>query len=116
MRISDWSSDVCSSDLHEREGRTGTEGDDFRAAAEDALGCNTAEADPLLEAPFDPGQFDLREAAVRRTDRRRITTNRRSINRIAAHQRCTGRAGRVGPRSEERRVGKEWGRRGRSRW
>src|SRR3546814_2695946 len=86
MRISDWSSDVCSSDLHEREGRTGTEGDDFRAAAEDALGCNTAEADPLLEAPFDPGQFDLREAAVRRTDRRRITTNRRSITRIAAHR------------------------------
>src|SRR3546814_8653013 len=71
---------------HEREDRTGTEGDDFRAAAEDALGCNTAEADPLLEAPFDPGQFDLREAAVRRTDRRRITTNRRSINRIRSEE------------------------------
>src|SRR3546814_8799345 len=80
--MSDWISDVVASDLcrdrdagmhraifvrrpaHEREGRAGTEGDDYRAAAEDALGCNTAEADPLLDAPFDPGQFDLREAAV----------------------------------------------------
>src|SRR3546814_5978804 len=76
MRISDWSSDVCSSDL----------------------GCGRDQADALSRGQAIGGHT--------RADRR-------------------GRGGQVGDgrggdqgalRSEERRVGKEWGRTCRSRW
>src|SRR3546814_17832823 len=94
MRISDWRSDVCSSDLQapgdERTGRVDVEGvePEQRGArqqrrvhlAEGVLGGRADEGD---EAALDAGEQGV-------------------LLRLA--------------RSEERRVGKEWGSTGRSRW
>src|SRR3546814_11939199 len=96
MRISDWSSDVCSSDLRNR-----------RVAR----------------------RSHLRELWIGRRDRRAPAAN----SRIRPHQAAQpgdGQGPRIpaprrlpqprsagnGGRSEERRVGKEWGRTCRSRW
>ena len=60
-------------------------------------GGDTAEANPLLEAPLDPGQFDLGQAVLRPAGRRRSAASRPARSLRAAHQRCTGRAGRMVP-------------------
>src|SRR3546814_12617556 len=98
MRISDWSSDVCSSDLPvppqtpEEEGRLQDleiENDDLVAALETELADGTPEA----EAAND-----------------RLEAIEREVDEIEAG--CSA----IDPRSEERRVGKECVRTCRSRW
>src|SRR3546814_17028477 len=103
MRISDWSSDVCSSDLrfldqdlvHRRqlEAALGdllelflVVGDAAAAAADDKMGA--------LDLALDKMASQMRKAA----DRRRVPRGRHT------------------PRSEERSVGKECVSTGRSRW
>src|SRR3546814_15396524 len=81
----------------EGEGRARTEVDPLGAAAQDALGGDTAEANPLLEAPFDPGQFDFGQAVLRPAGRRRSEASRPARSLPAAHQRCTGPPGGGGP-------------------
>src|SRR3546814_6679011 len=93
MRISDWSSDVCSSDLLDLN--AGADGDPHvrrrrRAADRDVF---------------------LKMAGLERAGRHR--------HRLTCHVRVLDRAGRVGARnrrSEERREGEEGVSTGRSRW
>src|SRR3546814_3149954 len=89
MRISDWSSDVCSSDLH--EGAVQRERGIFLAKC--AIGANGQQSFAAALAPIADG------------DRRR---RRADIDQPLA--------GSPGRRSEERRVGKECVRTCRSRW
>lgn len=82
---------------HEREDRAGTERQNAGARADDALGGDAPEADPLRAAAIDCGEFDLGE---RRNGRRGArgardvgSRERIVIVAVAAHQRRTGRAG-----------------------
>src|SRR3546814_12276968 len=110
MRISDWSSDVCSSDLH--GGR--------RPAA---LRRQVDDADAVIVA-FDPAgrgiAGQLAEADTGQHDQRQ---HRRGHKTLAALHPVGDGEGEIesgnrqhGARSEERRVGKEWVRTCRSRW
>src|SRR3546814_11445065 len=98
MRISDWSSDVCSSDLRLRG------------------------IDAFLDRRAAFHQFAHR---LRREMRRRARgIAHRRVDRVALPRqpRCFGLqfaqplAQRLAGRTEERRVGKEWVSKGRSRW
>src|SRR3546814_12405355 len=89
MRISDWSSDVCSSDLHRAVGPRELRRREEPDVAELAL---TAHAVPALPAGGDEADHDG-----------------------VAHLHLL-HAGADGLRSEERRVGKGCVRTGRSRW
>ena len=74
----------------ESEDRAGTEGRDACPAAQDALGSNAAEADPLFVPAFDPSQFDLGRRTLRRR-RNRATAARRARSgqcRSGSVQRC----------------------------
>lgn len=51
---------------HVSKDGAGPERRDALGAAQDALGCDAAEADPLLVSPLDPGHFDLSERGVTR--------------------------------------------------
>src|SRR3546814_12189511 len=83
MRISDWSSDVCSSDLHRRA-------------------CPRQDADPLLHVRRTAGNAE--PLAERRLSGHSRTRARRWHRGDPAHGRGDGSS----PlRSEERRVGKE---------
>src|SRR3546814_16951421 len=107
MRISDWSSDVCSSDLA-RFGR-GRRG--FRL--------RLFQLDPrrnlLAEQILLAGERLLRQ---RRLGRRSgaIGGKLRRVPAFDYRQRLTGAHWISKPRSEERRVGKEWVRTCRYRW
>src|SRR3546814_14608205 len=113
MRISDWSSDVCSSDLllgflvgdlaleffferhHQFDGveRVGTEVVDAGSAVADLFFLDAQLFDDdFLDAFFDAAHWLLATAEAVTKDR--------------------VREGRAMDRSEERRVGKEWGRAG----
>src|SRR3546814_15602545 len=95
MRISDWSSDVCSSDLDRvlRRLRIG-------AVAADALHQNV-------------DAVDIGERIARRI----ADLARGKLRRIMERQHIFGfREARIEPRSEERRVGKECVSTCRSRW
>src|SRR3546814_14897241 len=88
MRISDWSSDVCSSDLRARR-----HADDDLWAGEAAAIVHLA--DKVLDHLL--GDFEIRDDAVaQRPDRHDVA------GRAAEHH-----LGLVADRSEERRVGKE---------
>src|SRR3546814_12747076 len=87
MRISDWSSDVCSSDLQ----------------VEQAVAGAPERGDPLHRADRRGHGIDLRRHCLGHRGRR---------GRL--HRRHGGGGG--APSSEERRVGKEWVRPCRSRW
>src|SRR3546814_17843027 len=95
MRISDWSSDVCSSDLqqHRRLRQRGGFGDACRAGAEDEVG--QPRGDPAVSQ---------RVAAV--------IGDHLAIMRELVEIQPVGQR----KRSEERRVGKECVSTGRSRW
>src|SRR3546814_20615167 len=96
MRISDWSSDVCSSDLLEHL----------------ALGVELARDLAIeVEVGRHPGQ-GLADLAQRFQRHRRLAATRVEAARdVEARPRALQPVGLV--RSEERRGGKEWGRTGR---
>src|SRR3546814_13059306 len=105
MRISDWSSDVCSSDLPRRKP------DAMRAAMIDKAHTN----DPRPPAEDqDPGQGSKKDGglAAEPVDPR-ILTIARAIGRLIARERLEELTDpfRHTNRSEERRVGAEWCRR-----
>src|SRR3546814_12678479 len=133
MRISDWSSDVCSSDLRRQLRR--------RAGVADAQAARLAEgrarhaghalgfeqrvaqfdivADDLAVVRLAEGDADVRER-VERTLRRRADHAGDRVQR-GDHLVALGlELGALGVRhvlrSEERRVGKEWFIQGKSRW
>src|SRR3546814_11906141 len=90
MRISDWSSDVCSSDLHiARPPARAAPTRDLRGGVEHGPR-DTAHRHPVI---FGPN-------AVQNGERQRQIAQRLGLH----------------PRSEERRVGKEWVSTCRSRW
>src|SRR3546814_18012696 len=62
MRISDWSSDVCSSDLNDQQGKP--EGDEYPARRLQQLARLAGEADPRL------GRQDLGGGLLHEADRR----------------------------------------------
>src|SRR3546814_14579545 len=117
MRISDWSSDVCSSDLHLAgaggvgDGRAGHAGEDD--ALEDVdLGEPTAEAadEGVAEAQQPVGHgADVHQ--LRREDEQR----HRQDDVVGVHA-VEYLLGGGAHRSEERSVGKAWGSTCRSRW
>src|SRR3546814_12431170 len=92
MRISDWSSDVCSSDLQDSDDRSGG----LQALLRPAVHVS-AESPRLL---LEPDAHDVRRAGRAVSDR----SSRGEGARRAVHPACRSRAER---RSEERRVGKE---------
>src|SRR3546814_17975799 len=101
MRISDWSADLCSSDLKRAIGARGEEGPARRTIAHrhGLAGCQRCH-DPVLEGR-KPG------AAIQ------VECCRDQQVVGGGHRRLTGRSTR---RSAERRVGKECVRTCRSRW
>src|SRR3546814_13797457 len=118
MRISDGSSDVCSSDLldalahrfqvSERgaalDGRT----EPGENLGENCLGLALRQGEQEIEAVPQGGEAEGAERAARKVDAA-------VRNAQALGQQAPGGAGRLEQRSEERRVGKEWGSTGRSR-
>src|SRR3546814_16234682 len=134
VRISDWSSDVCSSDLH-RGGDVHVERDE-----QVAVGAARRLAEQVLESPVDHGEAGAivevalvePEAAVRlqvdQPFQDQVLEARLAIGREAHHLVFAGvdlEAGVVGEgrvqqpqrgRSEARRGGKGWDGTSRSRW
>src|SRR3546814_10547893 len=102
MRISDWSSDVCSSDL------------------DPVLGVGFAQADALAKVAkeFPDTRFAIIDAVVELPNVRSIVFKEHEgsflVGMIAAMKSETGKVGFV--RSEERRVGKECDSTCRYRW
>src|SRR3546814_18310874 len=95
MRISDWSSDVCSSDLQYRQRQQGAQRDDPRQHVANGLGVRAGK--PLAYAQFGQQHAQCLGLAVDRD------------------QHGQGKEQRTG-RSEERRGGKECVSTCRSRW
>src|SRR3546814_18144544 len=101
MRISDWSSDVCSSDLHEDHGarRQVDAGEGDRSCGRSEQGLDRrVPAEDLLDGRSQEIGAGAKEAGLVGV----------------GGQRCRAVAEQV--RSEERRVGKECGSTGSSRW
>src|SRR3546814_13481413 len=125
MRISDWSSDVCSSDLrcHKHEARSPqifVDRDDGRRQQpgqyENGAGEREAPDVPWCTGPTR--ERDAEETARHRGQRGQYTlgiptaAQYQSREELPIQQSANSRTG----RSEERRVGKECGSTGRSRW
>src|SRR3546814_12359222 len=113
MRISDWSSDVCSSDLGGPEGLT-----DRPSAPSRVWNRVPSEIqDQIIELALEQSELSPRELAVRFTDERRYFVSEATVYRLLkAHDLITSPAYVVikaadsfhtPPRSEERRGGKE---------
>src|SRR3546814_14955846 len=101
MRISDWSSDVCSSDLHDLPAR-------FQRCVE-----MPQERIGLLYLVIHVDQEDAVERIARQLRVVRLAQlDADIVQPLALHAR--GKP--VADRSEERRVGKEWVSKCRSRW
>src|SRR3546814_14717895 len=106
MRISDWSSDVCSSDLTEGRPQAGRRASDRKGR------CRTAGDDAV----------DRQEQAGRQIEE--LRSSGRPLNappfvipaRARLHEHSPFGINRVHGRSEERRGGKEWVSESRSRW
>src|SRR3546814_19688305 len=98
MRISDWSSDVCSSDLDYAEDSTAAADANFVLTAAGGV----VEVQGTAEdVPFSRQQFEAL-----------LNLAEKGVKELCAHQ-----AKVLGPaRSEERRVGKEWFSTCRDRW
>src|SRR3546814_12436430 len=102
MRISDWSSDVCSSDLKAISGQTNESNDAFWEAIQALQGCGLIEfVQHLVEADTDDAEIIVPMPQDCGTDDERAV---HAAMRSAAL------------RSEERRVGKECVSTCRSRW
>src|SRR3546814_14041465 len=120
MRISDWSSDVCSSDLFlfSSPDWGKARGCEWLGAGASALGCECPPASALRPTPpplfrtqgHSHPPFNLRGVQKRKAG---LASSKPAIRSPA---RPAGRVGPVGLRSEERRVGKECVSTGRSRW
>src|SRR3546814_11644519 len=101
MRISDWSSDVCSSDLRARSAAQGRLDLGPTGAYETpALG--------LLDLPKEAGRNDS-------LNRDALEKNARLLESVLEDFGVRGEIVKV-RRSDERRAGKEWGSTGRFRW
>src|SRR3546814_12385383 len=112
MRISDWSSDVCSSDLLERPAARYVDRCQYVAVVEQAL--------VALERPPAAHHIIQPRHIVNADIRRQAQLSQRTVP-AAATQAGKVDGGGVGhavilARSEERRVGKEWVSKCRSRW
>src|SRR3546814_20695348 len=109
MRISDWSSDVCSSDLYAKLLR------DVAARGADAFytGANAqAIVKAVTQAPRNPSKMTLADlAAYQAKERPAICATYRVYKVCGLAPPSSG-----APRSEERRVGKECVSTCRSRW
>src|SRR3546814_19423189 len=109
MRISDWSSDVCSSDLIDARERVGGQ----------ILKIEIAAGGGKDLAPVDGGE-DIRQPADADAGQFIVIVVRHLNARHALERRCDGRVGQLADvlrhRSEERRVGKECVSTCRSRW
>src|SRR3546814_11047773 len=101
MRISDWSSDVCSSDLQRAQPP-----EHLRAVAVEQR------VDELMDARLDSAELRRDRGDVDRLVLRRL----RGELLDGARELAQIRAARLDERSEERRVGKEWVSTCRSRW
>src|SRR3546814_16394144 len=97
MRISDWSSDVCSSDLPRFDDPVGDEPDDRGEKDDDAK-----DEIPVAERVHRPAGLDDARGFLREAEQQDIELTGHDIAGIA--------------RSEERRVGKECVSTCRSRW
>src|SRR3546814_18625999 len=106
MRISDWSSDVCSSDLRTRALDRRLDKRVIGIHPLGLVGVDLADQDQRV-AHDDAGKADQ---AQDRVEAERLVEQQQ--RRHHAHQ-CEGRCA---ERSEERRVGKEWVSTFRSRW
>src|SRR3546814_14510752 len=112
MRISDWSSDVCSSDLHEHG----------LLLDADRVALAGRDADPAAAVGLDEGgradQLQLQQAAVLLGPRQLVDPVAHAFpDRQRVQVQAAGLAGVVSEdRSEERRVGKECVSTCRSRW
>src|SRR3546814_12537820 len=115
MRISDWSSDVCSSDLRPGPGRRRSDRRDAGASDPDQP---TDRGDPARRAPVPSGGQRARTAARERLSRTLclIALAWRVHPRFPLALIATSDAAHTRPRSEELRVGKECGRPGSSGW
>src|SRR3546814_15939568 len=109
MRISDWSSDVCSSDLDQFQGdslwRLGTS---LNYLARQLAALGRLDDAEVIVADWDSTET-LRDATVLTEEARRIVRFLTVPPELAKGQQ------KGHPRSEERRGGTEWGRTGRSR-
>src|SRR3546814_13868414 len=113
MRISDWSSDVCSSDLFPGPVISGGESQPWRIREKQ-----------LMDLTIDPDVERLREeireffAKNLPAELSRKTLNGQKVSKAdhQAWQRVLAARGWLPPRSEERRVGKERVSTCRSRW
>src|SRR3546814_20409512 len=109
MRISDWSSDVCSSDL--RASLNGTD---------DVQGAELGFPFPIPKSGAEPiwnHKLEFRGSAVRRYNNQAIVKPDGSykISKLIEDVKFKY-ANLKEPRSEERRVGKEWVSKCRTRW
>src|SRR3546814_16006718 len=108
MRISDWSSDVCSSDLQraavgaQRAGRRVGAGGD--AVEQHRLGQRADDAFGIVGGNVEKADLFQMRIVQHVGEARNLGTGD-----VEGRQRCD-------PRSEERRVGKEWARPCRFRW
>src|SRR3546814_18446338 len=96
MRISDWSSDVCSSDL-----------DDLHRARRDDVG--EAAGDRVV----DEAAVEREPVVLRIAGDHAVGADRAGIGVVPSR---VGEEGAGRTRSEERRVGKAWGSTCRTRW
>src|SRR3546814_13490637 len=111
MRISDWSSDVCSSDLHAREHALG--GAQLDPGGREAAGDLDGDAGMALARHTLIG---IVQAAEQRDDVGRTLVQGQAARFDAGGGVEIVEGGEQTARSEERLVGKEWGRTCRSRW
>src|SRR3546814_19654555 len=122
MRISDWSSDVCSSDLPARPQRFEITDQDI--LTEPIIGARQSTGLQIGQPAIDRLRIGLQEIRVTSAVRKRVEIGVDEAL-ILARQSAIGTGGadivQIGidrslVRSEERRVGKECVRTGRSRW
>src|SRR3546814_16397190 len=133
MRISDWSSDVCSSDLQRRLVRDIARSEEQRGFLAVKIGQFAFEIDMVMRVAADVARAaragaDIVQRLFHRRDHIGMLAHRQIIVRAPDRDRLRpvmpGEASRVGAgalvaqdiRSEERRVGKEGGSTCRSRW
>src|SRR3546814_15664519 len=76
MRTSDWSSDVCSSDLFEQTGRAARFGARYRAGSDEVAGARAGAVDGKMRKELRRVPIHMREVAFcypdRRSDERRV--------------------------------------------